>query len=80
MSDLDVKAVHKFSRVMISSIKYGVVTDTDITALHVYKKPPYKTTLPLEFLGYCERNATFHPTQERAFRVINFLKLLDICE
>ena len=70
----------KYINVMISSIKYGVVTDTGIIALHVNIKPPYKITFPLEFLGYCETKATFHPTQERAFRANNFLKLLDICE
>ena len=48
MSDLELKAVHKISGVTISSIKYGVFTNTDIIALHVYKKTQYKKT-PLHF-------------------------------
>ena len=39
---------------------------------------PYKITLPLGLLGYCETNVTTSPTKEVAYRVINILQLLDI--
>ena len=37
-------------------------------------------TLARGLLGYCETNATISPTKEIAYRVNNFLKLLDICQ
>ena len=69
--------IHKFFRVTISSIKFAKHTNTDIIALHVYQKSSYKSTFPWGHLGYCKTNATFYPSQERAYRVINILKLLD---
>ena len=53
---------------------------SDITSLHVYNNLPYKKTLPLGLLGYCETNATTSPTKEVAYRRNNFLQLLDICQ
>ena len=79
MSDLEFKPNQKFSRVTISSTEYAKDTTLDIIALWVYRKVPSKITLRLGLLWYCKTNATFHPTQERAFRVNNTLKLLDIC-
>ena len=80
MSDLEFKPIHKLFRVTISSIKHSKDTNSDVTSLHVYNNSPYKKkSLPLGLLGYCETNATFHPTEERAFSVNNVLKLLDIC-
>ena len=78
MSDFELKP-HKFFRVTISSFKYAKNTIADTIALHVYNNSPYKITLHLGILGYCEKRATFHPTQEKAYRVNNILKLLDIC-
>ena len=55
-------------------------SDSDFISLHVYNNSPYKTTLPLGLLGYCEANATTSPTKEVAYRVNKFLQLLDICQ
>ena len=80
MSDLEFKPIHKFFRVTISSIKYMKNSNSDIISLQVYNNSPYKLTLPLGLLGYCETNATTSPTKEVAYRVNNILQLLDICQ
>ena len=46
----------------------------------MYNDTPYKITLPLGLLGYCETNATTSPINEVAYRVKNILQLLDICQ
>ena len=43
-------------------------------------KSPYKITLSIGLLGYCETNATIFPTKEIAYRVKNILQLLGICQ
>ena len=48
MSDLEF-------RVMISSIKYMKNSNFDIISQHVCNNSPYKITLPLGLLGYCEK-------------------------
>ena len=80
MSDFEFKPIHKFFKITISSIKYSKNTNSDIISLHVYNNTPYKVTLPLELLGYCETNATISPINEVAYRVNNILQLLDICQ
>ena len=55
-------------------------SNSDIISLHVYNISPYKITLLLGLLGYCETNATTSPTKEVAYRVNNILQLLDICQ
>ena len=54
-------------------------SNSDIISLHVYNNSPYKTSLPLDFLGFCETNATTSPTKEVAYRINNILQYLDIC-
>ena len=49
-------------------------------SLHLCNNSPYKITLPLGLLSYCETNATISPTKEIAYRVNNILQLLDICQ
>ena len=68
MADLEIKPNHKFfsSHQSNSSIKYTKNTNSDIISLHVNNYSPYKITLPLGLLGYCEINATFFPTTEVA--------------
>ena len=80
MSDFEFKPIHKFFKIMISSIKYLKNTNSDIISLHVYNNTPYQVTLPLGLLGYCETNATISPVHEIAYRVNNILQLLDICQ
>ena len=80
MSDLEFKPILKIFRITISSIKNAKNISSDIISLHVYKNSPYKITLPLALLGFCETNATFSPTIEIADRVNYFLNLLDICQ
>ena len=80
MSDLELKPIHKFFRITISSIKYMKHSNSDITSLYVYNNSPYQITLPLGLLGYCETNATTSPTNEIAYRVNNILQLVDICQ
>ena len=55
-------------------------SNADIISLHLYNNSPYKITLPLGLLGYCETYATPSPTKEVAYRVNNKLQLLDICQ
>ena len=55
-------------------------SNSDIISLHVYNNSPYKITLLLGLLGYCETNATYSPTKEVAYKVNNILQLLDICQ
>ena len=55
-------------------------SNSDMISLHIYDNSPYKIALPLGLLGYCETNATISPTKEIAYRVNNFLQLLDICK
>ena len=69
-----------FLRVPISSIKYMKESNTDMISLHINNNSPYKITLPLGLLGYCETNATISPTKGIAYRVNNNLQLLDICQ
>ena len=72
MLDFEFKPNHKFFCVTISSsIKYTKSTSSDIISSHVYNNSPYKITLPLGILGYCEINATISPTIETAYRVNN---------
>ena len=80
MSDFEFKPIRKFFKITISSVKYLKNTNSDIISLHVYNNTPYKTTLPLGLLGYCETNATTSPKIEVAYRVNNILQLLDICQ
>ena len=78
MSGLEFMPIRKFFRVTISSIKSTKNTNSDVILLHIYNNSPYKITIPLGLLGYCETNATVSPTLEVAYRVINVLKILDI--
>ena len=55
-------------------------SNPDMISLFVYNNSPYKITLPLGLLGYCETNATISPTKEVAYKVNNVLQLLDICQ
>ena len=55
-------------------------SNSDIISLHVYNNSPYKVTLPLGPLGYCETNATTSSTKKVAYRVNNILQLLDKCQ
>ena len=63
MSDLEIKPNHKILRVTNSSIKNAKNTKTDIISLHVCSNSPYKIALLLGILGYCQTNATTHPTE-----------------
>ena len=80
MSDSELRPIQKIFRVTISSIKYMINSNSDIISLRVYNNSPYKITLPLGLLGYCETSATTSPTKEVAYRVNNILQLLDICQ
>ena len=80
MSDFEFKPVHKIFKITISSIKYSKNTNSDIISLHLYNNTPYQITLPIGLVGYCETNATISPINEVAYRVINILQLLDICQ
>ena len=80
MSDFELKPIHNFFKITISSIKYSKNTNSDIISLHVYNNTPYQITLLLGLLGYCEKNATISPIIEVAYRVNNILQLLDICQ
>ena len=80
MSDFEFKPIHKFFKITISSIKYLKNTNSDFVSLPVYNNTPYRITLPLGLLGYCETNATTSPIKEVAYRVNNILQLLDICQ
>ena len=80
MSDFELKPIHKFFRITISSIKYMKSSNSDITSLHKYNNSPYQITLTLGLLGYCETNSTASPTNEVAYRVNNILHILDICQ
>ena len=73
MSDLEFRPIHK-------SIKYLKDSNSDKISLPIYNNSPYKITLPLGLLGFCETNATISPAKEIAYRVDNILKLLDICQ
>ena len=55
-------------------------SNSDIISLHVYNNSPYKSTLHLGIVGYCETNATTSPTKEVTYRVNNILQLIDICQ
>ena len=77
MSDFEFRPIQNFFRVLISCKKNSKNTNTDIIALHIYIKSPYKVTFSLGSLGYCKTNATFHFTHERAYKVNTNLKLLD---
>ena len=61
MSDLELKPIHKFFRITISSIKYMKHSNSEIFSLHVYNNSPYQITFSLGLLGYCETNSTFYP-------------------
>ena len=63
MSDLEFRPIHKFFRVTTSSIKYMNNSNSDFISLPVYNNSPYKITLPLGLLGYCE---TTSPIKEVA--------------
>ena len=55
-------------------------SNSNIISLHVYNNSPYKITLRLGLLGYCETIATTSPIKEVAYRVNNIIQLLDICQ
>ena len=79
MSDLEsveFTPIHKIFKVTISSIKHK--KDTNSEAISFIKS--ISSTLPLGLSRYCETNATYHPIEERAVRVKEILKLLDICQ
>ena len=80
MCDLEVRPTHKFFRVSVSSIQYMKDSNSDRIALHIYNNSPYRITLPLGLLGYCETKATVSPTKEIAYRANKVLLLLDICQ
>ena len=80
MSDFEIKPIHKFFKITISSINYLKNTNSDIISLHVYNITPYQITLPLGLLGNCKTNATTSPIKEVAYRVNNILQLLNICQ
>ena len=80
MSDLEFRPIHKLFRLTISSKLYMKNSNSDIISLHVYNNSPYNLTRPLGLLGYFETNATTSPTKEVAYRVINLLELLNICQ
>ena len=63
-----------------SSIKYMKNSNSDNISLYVYNNSPYKITLLLGLLGFCETNATTSPTKEVAYRVNIILQLLDKCQ
>ena len=46
ISDFELKPLHKFFKITISSIKYLKNTNSDIISLHVYNNTPYQITLP----------------------------------
>ena len=75
MSDLEFRPIHKFFRVTISSIENMKDSNSDMISLHIYNNSPYKITLPLGLLGYCDTNATISPTKEIAYRVNNISQL-----
>ena len=64
MSDFEFRPIHKFFRITISFIKYTKDSNSDIISLHVYNNSPYKITLPLGLLEYCETNPTTFPTKK----------------
>ena len=47
-------------------------------SLYIYNNSPYKITLPLGLLGYCETNATI-PSTKKCVKV-NKIQVLDICQ
>ena len=71
---LEFRPIHNFVRVKISSKNYMKNCNSDIISLQVFNNSPYKTTLPLGLLGYCETNATTSPTKEIAYRVNHILQ------
>ena len=77
MSDLEFKPIHEFFRETILSIKYLKDSNSDTISLHLYNNSPYKITLPLALLDFCEINATIFPTKEVAYRVNKISQLLD---
>ena len=80
MSDFEFRPNDKFFRETFSSMKCMKNSISDVISLHAYNNSPYKITLPLGLLGYCETNATTSPTKEVAYRVNKILQLLDICQ
>ena len=53
MSVLEIKQIHKFFKIKISTVKYAKDTNSDVLSLQLYKNSPYKITISLEILGYC---------------------------
>ena len=51
VSDFEIKPIHKFFKITISSIKYLKNSNSDIISLHVYNNTPYQVTLLLGLLG-----------------------------
>ena len=80
VSDLEIRPIHKFFRVSISSIEYMKDSSSDMISLHMYNNSPYKIILPLGLLGYFQTNATVSPTKKIAYRINNILQLLGICQ
>ena len=64
VSDLEIRPIHKFFRVIISSINYMKDSSSDMISLHIYNNSPYKIILPLALLGYFQTNATVSPTKK----------------
>ena len=75
LSDFEFRPNHKFFRVTIFSIKYVKNSNSDTFSLRIYNNFPYKITLTLGHLGYCETNETIFPTNEIAYRVNEILQL-----
>ena len=59
MSDFEVKPIHKFFKITISSIKHLKNTNFDIVSLHVYNNTPYQITLLLRQKVMKKRNTDY---------------------
>ena len=66
MSDLEFRPIQKIFQVTISFIKYMKNSKSDMISYDVNNNSPYKVTLPLGLLGYCETNATMFPINDVA--------------
>ena len=64
MSDLEFRPIHKFFRETLSFIKYMKNSNSDMIFVHIYNNSPYKMTLSLGLLGYCETKATISPQRK----------------
>ena len=78
MSDLDSNLIHKFFRLRFSSIKNEKRYRPTCNILTRIYEFTIKKLLS-GVLRFCVTNAKFNPTTEKAFRVKDNLKLIDIC-